>query len=66
MRSKGKTFLHAKLSAVLQPWERKSGCLASTVVLGLLGRRSTWIYSNLLPNYLMICQILCFLCEGAP
>lgn len=25
MRSKGETFLHAKLSAVLQPWEGKSG-----------------------------------------
>lgn len=24
MRSKGETFLHAKLSAVLQPWEGKS------------------------------------------
>lgn len=66
MRSKGKTFFHAKLSAVLQPWEGKSGCLASTVVLGLLWRRSTWIYSHLLPNYLIICQIFCFLCEGAP
>lgn len=37
MRSKGETFLHAKLSAVLQPWEGKSGCLTCSGFHGGFG-----------------------------
>lgn len=37
MRSKGETFLNAKLSAVLQPWEGKISCLRSGGVHGGFG-----------------------------